>query len=183
MEKQELTHWGILGMKWGVRRYQNKDGTLTEAGKKRYYDEADKAGFTEESYNGRRYRTTKKGKVEGFNADANKWARDDVAGNKRVADESANAANRLKKLNDDAMRARPKKMMDLSNMSDKEMREQINRALLERQYNDMFNQENTHRGQETVSRVLEIGGDVLSVAGSALGITLAIMELKKHTAG
>ena len=32
----ELMHWGVLGMKWGVRRYQNADGTLTAAGKKRY---------------------------------------------------------------------------------------------------------------------------------------------------
>lgn len=31
-----LEHHGILGMKWGIRRYQNKDGTLTEAGKQRY---------------------------------------------------------------------------------------------------------------------------------------------------
>ena len=31
-----LIHYGILGMKWGVRRYQNKDGSLTSAGKKRY---------------------------------------------------------------------------------------------------------------------------------------------------
>ena len=31
----ELYHHGVKGMKWGVRRYQNEDGTLTEAGKKR----------------------------------------------------------------------------------------------------------------------------------------------------
>lgn len=37
-----LVHHGILGQKWGIRRYQNKDGTLTDAGKKRYAKELDK---------------------------------------------------------------------------------------------------------------------------------------------
>ena len=35
----ELYHYGILGMRWGVRRYQKNDGTLTPAGKKRYSDD------------------------------------------------------------------------------------------------------------------------------------------------
>lgn len=32
----ELYHHGIKGQKWGIRRYQNEDGSLTAAGKKRY---------------------------------------------------------------------------------------------------------------------------------------------------
>ena len=37
-ENAYLEHHGIKGQKWGIRRYQNPDGTLTDAGKKRYYN-------------------------------------------------------------------------------------------------------------------------------------------------
>ena len=39
--QNELTHHGIKGMKWGVRRFQNKDGSLTPDGKERYYIDND----------------------------------------------------------------------------------------------------------------------------------------------
>ena len=38
---QDLYHHGVLGQKWGVRRYQNKDGTLTSKGKKHYSESGD----------------------------------------------------------------------------------------------------------------------------------------------
>ena len=35
-ENTYLIHYGILGQKWGIRRFQNSDGSLTSEGKKRY---------------------------------------------------------------------------------------------------------------------------------------------------
>ena len=43
MENNELYHHGIKGQKWGIRRFQNKDGSLTKAGLKRYSDSASSA--------------------------------------------------------------------------------------------------------------------------------------------
>ena len=47
-ENEELKHWGIIGMKWGIRRYQNPDGSLTPEGRERYLSKGYPNSFTKE---------------------------------------------------------------------------------------------------------------------------------------
>lgn len=48
--KNELMHYGTLGMKWGIRKYQNKDGSYTALGKGRYNDSKDRAEKAKTEY-------------------------------------------------------------------------------------------------------------------------------------
>lgn len=182
MDNNQLQHWGIKGMKWGVRRYQNKDGTLTDAGERRYNRDADEKGYDRTSVSGARYKVVGEGKGqrnERLNADAKRYVREDMEREKSVVENSANLARNLKNATDTSIRNaknnRPK--MDLSNMSDKEMRDAINRALLERQYNDMFAPQQSTKGRERVSQILEVAGNTLAVTGTALGVALSIKTL------
>lgn len=45
-EENYLAHYGITGQKWGVRRFQNEDRTLTEAGKERYRKNSESASYS-----------------------------------------------------------------------------------------------------------------------------------------
>lgn len=176
----ELYHWGIKGMKWGERRYQNKDGTLTAAGRKRYARDAYEKGYANVDNTGVRYKVSgKKNKREELRVEADRYVREDLERSKRLVDDSTNMARNAKNLTDSISRASKKPKMDLSKMTDQEMRNQINRAMLERQYNDMFAEPTkAARGREHLSQVLEIGGNALAVTASALGIALAIKQLK-----
>lgn len=175
----ELYHHGVKGMKWGVRRYMNSDGSLTAAGRKRYARDAREKEFTKyDSSTGTYYKTSKKNGRSDLEADSNRYVKEDLSRTKRLSDESANLIRNLKTANDQAIKSKPKTRMDLSKMTDQEMREKINRELLERQYNDVFNPPAVSKGREYASKVLETIGTVLGITGSALSIALAIKELK-----
>lgn len=174
----KLHHAGIKGMKWGVRRYQNTDGTLTPAGKKRYARDAGERGYNKQDESGYYKTTGKKNRREDLDFDPNRYVKEDRERSKRVLDETAQMAGKLKNVTDQSLKNRKKPTMDLSNMTDQQMRNEINRAILERQYNDMFAPQKPARGREIASKTLEVAGAVLGIGSSALGIALAIKELR-----
>lgn len=67
-EGEHLAHYGVLGMKWGQRRYQNKDGSLTAAGEK-HYQKTGEYGYHYHSHATKKYqrkaaRAEKRGNLE-----------------------------------------------------------------------------------------------------------------------
>ena len=72
----QIWHWGVKGMKWGVRRYQNADGSLTDAGKRRY--SSDIAANAKKKKDNRL-------SEEALN-DPNRWVKEDRERTKRVVD-------------------------------------------------------------------------------------------------
>lgn len=180
-DKYYLYHHGTKGMKWGHRRYQNEDGSLTAAGKKRYARDAREKGYDKEDESGTRYKLVgKKNKREDLGVDADRYVTEDLTRTKKLSDTSGEMTRQLKNAVDTSIKNtknnRPK--MDLSSMSDKQMRDEINRAILERQYNDMFAPQKSTKGREYAGKILETAGSVLAIGSSALGIALAIKELR-----
>lgn len=78
--KDILAHYGVPGMKWGVRRYQNYDGTLTEAGKRQYRyktlsvdSEETKAAYADLKKSAKEYSDYQK---QYYNENKDKWVKD-----------------------------------------------------------------------------------------------------------
>ena len=166
----ELYHWGVKGMKWGVRRYQNKDGSLTAAGQKRYDRDIRENNAKK-----------KDNRINIDGPDAKRWAKEDMERTKKTVDTTSSLVREAKSIERETRSAHVKKKMDLSNMTDQQLRDRINRANLERQYNDLFGEPavvNVSKGRQRVQNTLDAAGTVLAIGSSALGIALAIKELR-----
>lgn len=161
----ELVHHGVKGQKWGRRRYQNKDGSLTPAGKQRY--------GSAENFD-RQYDAQQKATLNA--------AKKAVDGSRELARSSRERENERSrkqqriadKAVEEAVREKARKM------SDQELREAVNRLNMEENYTRMMqNRERIDLGESKSAKFMDYSMKALTVTSTALSIALAIKELKK----
>ena len=151
----------------GTRRYENEDGTLTEAGKARYAKDIQR----------NKQKKRKDRADEESLRDPSRWVKEDLT---RVKNATDSASQLTRKIQDAKNKSNSSKKYDLSSMSDAELRSHINRMQMEEQYTRLMSNrsESVKTGHDYVDSALSIAGDVLTVTSSAVGLALAIHQLK-----
>lgn len=164
----ELYHHGVIGMKWGIRRYQNKDGTLTAAGKKRYDKEMEKVKEQQKILKNKERTKAKLDKLEAM--------KKDVADRKKNLDGDKGSDKIKTKLKETKVKSAETKKR-IKDMSDAELQAKVDRLALEKRYRDLMKEKNppqSKEGKEFVKSVLKKSGEnLLPQAIDLLGATVA----------
>jgi len=162
-----------VGIRLGAKRYTNPDGSLNEKGMTRYEAEIKKNKLKKKD------QRVKDDDVERVLKDPNRWDREDTEGYQKISE----AGEKLVRSASDIERlTRPKaKKFDLSNMTDAELRSQINRWQMEDTYSRLASERagTISKGRKMVQDVLDVAGPTLAVTSSALAIAVAIKKLKE----
>ena len=145
LKTKELCHWGIIGQRWGIRRYQNADGTLTAEGKQRY------------------------GTVETMERESQ-----ESGAAKSAIDSASEGLSKASTLFSSSKGSKAIRK-DYSNMSDDELRKKVNRLNLERSYGDLSGDTKyVKTGKEVAHEILQSTAAVLGVVGSAVAIYMSL---------
>lgn len=106
ISEDDLYHYGIKGMKWGVRRYQNPDGSLTKLGKKRY------GSISDDKLQKSLYKQVKKARAEQSDW-SNQWRVDNTIGKNSKAVQDRYREDLRKYRSSDEYKRAMKKLEDL----------------------------------------------------------------------
>ena len=199
LSPDELMHFGIKGMHWGVRRYQNKDGSLTSAGRSRYGNSSKvvdrtpsygSASYEETLSSGRRQsRSSGSSSNEALNQSIKmgkgKENRSPAEQVTSQTDRAVQNSSRTLRGMSDAKKQREKQKRgveldrELESLSDEELNAVIKRMDMERRYKDLSTQAQTKRnGFDTAADILDVIGGVTSVAASAAVVASTIYMMK-----
>ena len=153
----ELYHHGTKGMKWGIRRYQNKDGSLTPAGKKRRAKEEAKLKERERNIRGREKAAASRAKLDAKKAEL---------------DAREKALRKSKNINAEKTIANASKPRTIKDLTDDELRAETTRMKLEKDYYDarknlaIANPKQVSKGKKFLDSVLN---DVIAPAAKETG--------------